>query len=78
MMNWTGPGVWTDAVLRYLRVRYGVQWTDLRGLRKPLRVGEVLILPVTGFSPGIQNFGAGNWNGEWRGGLERASRRKCC
>ncbi|GHJ85605.1 hypothetical protein NliqN6_2007 [Naganishia liquefaciens] len=58
VMNWTGPGVWTDAVLRYLRVKFGVQWTDLKDLQEPLRVGEVLILPVTGFSPGVGLFGA--------------------
>ncbi|WVQ95719.1 hypothetical protein IAU59_002818 [Kwoniella sp. CBS 9459] len=58
VMSWTGPGVWTDAVLSYLRVKYGVLWTDLRGLREPLRVGDVVILPVTGFSPGVGNFGA--------------------
>lgn len=58
MMEWTGPGVWTDAVLRYLRVKYGVKWKDLTRLAKPLRIGEVVVLPVTGFSPGVGNFGA--------------------
>ncbi|KAI5454555.1 hypothetical protein NCC49_003450 [Naganishia albida] len=58
VMNWTGPGVWTDAVLRYLRVKFGLQWTDLKDLQEPIRVGEVLILPVTGFSPGVGLFGA--------------------
>ncbi|KAL1409799.1 hypothetical protein Q8F55_003796 [Vanrija albida] len=58
IMNWSGPGVWTDAVLNYLRVRYGVRWVDLRGLREPLRIGDVVVLPVTGFSPGVGNFGS--------------------
>ncbi|TYJ52494.1 hypothetical protein B9479_006888 [Cryptococcus floricola] len=58
VMGWTGPGVWTDAVLGWLRVGWGVRWVDLRGLREPMRVGDVLILPVTGFSPGVGNFGA--------------------
>ena len=57
-MEWTGPGVWTDSVLRYLRVKYGVRWTDLRRLARPVRIGEVVVLPVTGFSPGVGNFGA--------------------
>lgn len=60
VINWTGPSVWTDAVLSYLQARYGMEWTELKGLRKPLRVGDVVILPVTGFSPGVGNFGAGN------------------
>ncbi|OCF58527.1 hypothetical protein L486_04560 [Kwoniella mangroviensis CBS 10435] len=58
VMAWTGPGVWTDAVLSYLRVQYGLVWTDLKDLRVPLRIGDVVILPVTGFSPGVGNFGA--------------------
>jgi hypothetical protein len=43
---------------RYLRVKFGVRWTDLKDLQEPLRIGEVLILPVTGFSPGVGLFGA--------------------
>ncbi|WWC92083.1 uncharacterized protein L201_007037 [Kwoniella dendrophila CBS 6074] len=58
VMAWTGPGIWTDAVLSYLRVKYGLVWTDLKDLREPLRVGDVVVLPVTGFSPGVGNFGA--------------------
>lgn len=64
IVNWTGPGVWTDAVLIYLKARYGVKWTDLRGLERPLRVGDVVVLPVTGFSPGVGNFGAKSVGGE--------------
>lgn len=66
VVDWTGPGVWTDAVLAYLRHRYGMGWAELRGLRMPMRVGEVVILPVTGFSPGVQQFGAGEIHGESR------------
>ena len=29
----------------YLNVRYGLVWTDLKGLQVPLRVGDVVILP---------------------------------
>lgn len=56
----------------YLDVRYDLVWTDLKDLTVPLRVGDVVILPgktitnsivthllsVTGFSPGVGNFGA--------------------
>nr|XP_019007986.1 uncharacterized protein I206_07154 [Kwoniella pini CBS 10737]OCF46767.1 hypothetical protein I206_07154 [Kwoniella pini CBS 10737] len=58
VMAWTGPGVWTDAVLSYLRVKYGLVWTDLKDLTTPMRIGDVVILPITGFSPGVGNFGA--------------------
>ncbi|KAK8850357.1 hypothetical protein IAR55_004275 [Kwoniella newhampshirensis] len=65
VMAWTGPGVWTDAVLGYLRVKFGLLWTDLRGLQEPLRIGDVVVLPVTGFSPGVGNFGSqGPWHRE--------------
>ncbi|KAJ9115018.1 hypothetical protein QFC22_005346 [Naganishia vaughanmartiniae] len=51
-MEHTGPGIWTDAVLAYLKARYNVTWHDLRGLQHPLRIGEVMVLPITAFSPG--------------------------
>lgn len=60
VVNWTGPGVFTDAVLAYLLARYRVSWKELRGMARPLRIGEVLILPITAFSPaGHKDFGAG-------------------
>ncbi|KAJ9111370.1 hypothetical protein QFC19_001138 [Naganishia cerealis] len=52
VMEHTGPGIWTDAVLAYLKARYNVTWHDLRGLQHPQRIGEVMILPITAFSPG--------------------------
>jgi alpha 1,6-mannosyltransferase len=65
VLDWTGPGVWTDATLDYLAVKYGVKWVDLRGLTVPTRIGDVLVLPVTGFSPGVGQFGAGEATGEY-------------
>lgn len=65
VVNWTGPGVFTDAVLAYLQHQYGVHWVDLKGLKKPLRIGDVVVLPVTGFSPGVGQFGAGEQEGKW-------------
>jgi hypothetical protein len=47
-MEHTGPGIWTDAVLAYLKARYNVTWHDLRGLQTPLRIGEIMVLPITG------------------------------
>ncbi|OCF38012.1 alpha-1,6-mannosyltransferase [Kwoniella heveanensis BCC8398] len=43
-LDLTGPGPFTDAVFRYLLVQYGVTPDDLRSLRGPVRVGDVLIL----------------------------------
>lgn len=79
VINWTGPGVFTDAVMAYLLARYRVSWKDLRGLTRPTRIGEVLILPITAFSPGgHKDFGAGlpgspqnalvhHFQGSWKG-----------
>ncbi|OWZ53328.1 alpha 1,6-mannosyltransferase [Cryptococcus neoformans 125.91] len=52
VMEWTGPGLFTDSVLAFLLSRYNVTWHRLRGLEHPLRIGDVLILPITAFSPG--------------------------
>jgi alpha 1,6-mannosyltransferase len=35
-----------------LLARYNVTWHRLRALDHPLRIGDVLILPITAFSPG--------------------------
>lgn len=58
----TGPGPFTDSVLRYLGVltEGAIRWKDLRSLpEEGMRVGDVLILPITGFSPGVGHMGAG-------------------
>ncbi|QRW14891.1 glycosyltransferase family 32 protein [Ceratobasidium sp. AG-Ba] len=59
VMEWTGPGVFTDAVVRYLAAKHNLTWPALKGLRRPLRIGDMTVLPVTGFSPGVGMFGAG-------------------
>ncbi|KAL7421903.1 hypothetical protein Q5752_003675 [Cryptotrichosporon argae] len=49
-LEWTGPGVFTDCVYRYLLARYGISPEDLFYLRGPVRVGDVLVLPSGSFS----------------------------
>mmetsp|Transcript_5909 Transcript_5909/g.19017 ORF Transcript_5909/g.19017 Transcript_5909/m.19017 type:complete len:298 (-) Transcript_5909:436-1329(-) len=54
VMEWTGPGVFTDAVLDYLATELHVDWrTELHRLRQPKLFGDVLVLSTTGFSPGM-------------------------
>ncbi|QRV86322.1 glycosyltransferase family 32 protein [Ceratobasidium sp. AG-Ba] len=59
VMEWTGPGVFTDSVIRYLASKHQITWPALKNLRKPVRFGDLMVLPVTGFSPGVGMFGAG-------------------
>lgn len=50
-------------ISRYLNVRFGMVWTDLKDLQVPLRVGDVVILPGTFISPFILHL---NFNSEQR------------
>lgn len=58
VMEWTGPGIFTDSVFRYLAVQHGMTWPIAKNLRRPLRAQDVVILPVTAFSPGVGMFGS--------------------
>ncbi|WWC70259.1 uncharacterized protein I206_104209 [Kwoniella pini CBS 10737] len=49
-LEWTGPGVFSDCVYRYLLIRYGFQPSQLLHKKEPTRIGDVLILPAGSFS----------------------------
>jgi alpha 1,6-mannosyltransferase len=53
----TGPGVWTDAIMEYLSLQ-GVEEIQLRNLKEPLLKGDVYVLPITAFSPGVGHMGS--------------------
>ena len=36
-----------DLTRSYLKAKYNVNWTQLRNIRHPVRVGDVVILPGT-------------------------------
>ncbi|UZJ56746.1 hypothetical protein CBS101457_006066 [Exobasidium rhododendri] len=74
-MEYTGPGVWTDAVYAYLNepnyftsqeisasspipIGQNVTSIDFIGLTDRRVVGDVAVLPITSFSPGIGHMGA--------------------
>jgi len=59
IMEWTGPGAFTDSVMRYLAAENAMHWPSLKDLSKPMRVHDLVVLPVTGFSPGVGLFNAG-------------------
>lgn len=41
-LEWTGPGVWTDCIYRYLISRYGFEPESLINNTEAIRVGDVL------------------------------------
>ncbi|OXG26687.1 alpha-1,6-mannosyltransferase [Cryptococcus neoformans Ze90-1] len=74
ILDWSGPGVFTDAVFRYLLVRYGFHPTQASGLKEPLQIGDVIIMPVHSFradaSEGFQGDHRVVWHGffgRWKG-----------
>ncbi|GAA5893422.1 hypothetical protein JCM5296_004871 [Sporobolomyces johnsonii] len=71
VMEQTGPGQFTDAVLAYLLVKFRTPWASLRGLEddgwrfhgdenEAGGWGDIKVLQITGFSPGIGHQGAHN------------------
>ncbi|KAI5302057.1 membrane-bound alpha-1,6- mannosyltransferase Initiation-specific [Ascosphaera pollenicola] len=68
----TGPAVWTDSIFRHMnsdevwgvenKDRLTIQSSDFSGLRAQKRVGDVVVLPITSFSPGVGQMGAGDDN----------------
>ncbi len=94
VMNWTGPGIWSDTIFDYLN-NYDVihpnalsnsnpnsdlnlndkrvindeikqvseeegkiNFKTFTGLEKPKVIGDVMILPITSFSPGVGHMGS--------------------
>ncbi|PMD46106.1 glycosyltransferase family 32 protein [Hyaloscypha variabilis F] len=49
VMNWTGPSVWTDAVLAHLECTE-MQLEKLRDLKHAVRIKDVLLLPKRAFA----------------------------
>ncbi|KAJ5794908.1 hypothetical protein N7457_001507 [Penicillium paradoxum] len=86
IMEFTGPGAWTDAVFRYFNnpAYFNVQpgdknitYEDFSHQTTHRKVGDVVVLPITSFSPGVGQMGAGdtddpmafvkhNFGGTWK------------
>lgn len=65
IMDFTGPGVWTDAIFSYLNnPTYfkmdgkNITWESFTGMETAKKVGDVVVLPITSFSPGVRQMGA--------------------
>lgn len=68
ILEWTGAGIWTDVVFTYFNdyVQSGIfskiTWKDFTKLEVPKLVSDILVLPITSFSPGIGTMGAKDEN----------------
>ncbi|KAJ6115280.1 hypothetical protein N7486_001058 [Penicillium sp. IBT 16267x] len=59
-LNLTGPVALTDVTQEWLKINWGLRWNALSGLADgglSKLVGDVLVLPITGLSPGRGQYG---------------------
>jgi alpha 1,6-mannosyltransferase len=68
IIEFTGPAVWTDSIFAYFNnpdffdmstSKGNITWEHFTGMKAPKKVGDVIVLPITAFSPGIKTMGAG-------------------
>lgn len=71
VIEFTGPAVWTDVIFSYFNdARYfdmsnskgAIDWHNFTGMTATKKVGDVIVLPITGFSPGVGQMGAGEYD----------------
>lgn len=71
IMEFTGPGAWTDAVFRYFNnpnyfhIQPGdknITYEDFSHQTTHRKVGDVVVLPITSFSPGVGQMDAGEYD----------------
>ncbi|CAG9940540.1 unnamed protein product [Clonostachys rosea f. rosea IK726] len=64
----TGPAVWTDTIMDYFndgrffdmsQSKGTIDYRNFTGMTASKRVGDVVVLPITSFSPGVGQMGAG-------------------
>src|SRR5204863_8134025 len=68
VVEFTGPAVWTDAIFRYFNnpnyfkmngpSTKNITATDFMGIKVQKKVGDVVVLPITSFSPGVGQMGS--------------------
>lgn len=67
IVDLTGPAIWTDTIMDYFNdERYfdtknsndKIDWRQFTGMESSKRVGDVVVLPITSFSPGVGQMGA--------------------
>jgi alpha 1,6-mannosyltransferase len=68
IVEFTGPALWTDTVFRFFNdaeffdmstSKGNITWEHFTGMKSAKKVGDVVVLPITSFSPGVRTMGAG-------------------
>jgi alpha 1,6-mannosyltransferase len=68
IIEFTGPALWTDTIFSFFNnpdyfdmstSKGNITWEHFKAMTAPKKVGDVIILPITSFSPGIKTMGAG-------------------
>ena len=68
VVEFTGPAVWTDIIFKFFNnaeyfdmstSKGNITWKDFTGITQAKKVGDVVVLPITCFSPGVGQMGAG-------------------
>ncbi len=68
IVEFTGPAIWTDVIFKYFNdptyfdmstSKGNITWEHFTGIKAAKMVGDVVILPITSFSPGVNQMGAG-------------------
>lgn len=74
IVEFTGPALWTDRVFNFFNnpeffdmktSTQNITWRQFTGMKTPKKVGDVVVLPITSFSPGVRQMGAGEDDDPW-------------
>jgi len=66
-VDFTGPAIWTDTIMEFFNdptyfdmsdSKRNISWREFTGMEAPRRVGDVIVLPITSFSPGVEQMGS--------------------
>ena len=67
IVEFTGPAIWTDIIFNYINNPLyfktelsgkNITWESFTGITNSKKVGDVVVLPITSFSPGVGQMGA--------------------
>ena len=68
VVEFTGPAIWTDAIFKFFNdgeyfdmstSKGNITWKHFTGITQAKKVGDVVVLPITCFSPGVGQMNAG-------------------